>query len=35
MIDLLNIKPHEVSADLQGYAIGIYGLPGMSCLCSG
>lgn len=29
MIDILNIDPHEVSADLKGYAIGIYGGPGL------
>lgn len=29
MIDLLNIKPHEVASDLKGYAIGIYGDPGV------
>jgi hypothetical protein len=29
MIDILNLKPHEVSTDLTGYAIGIYGGPGL------
>ena len=29
MIDILNINPHEVSLDLKGYAIGIYGGPGL------
>ena len=29
MIDILNIEPHQVSADLKGYAIGIYGAPGV------
>lgn len=29
MIDIMNIQPHEVSADLKGYAIGIYGGPGL------
>ena len=29
MIDILNINPHEVSLDLRGYAIGIYGGPGL------
>lgn len=29
MIDILNVKPHEVSTDLKGYAIGIYGGPGL------
>lgn len=29
MIDILNVEPHEVSTDLKGYAIGIYGGPGL------
>ena len=29
MIDILSIEPHKVSADLRGYAIGIYGGPGL------
>ena len=29
MIDILNLEPHEVSADLKGYAIGIYGGAGL------
>lgn len=29
MIDILNLAPHEVSTDLKGYAIGIYGGPGL------
>lgn len=28
MIDLANIKPHEVSSDIKGYVIGLYGPPG-------
>lgn len=28
MIDIMNIKPHEVSRDLTGYVIGIYSRPG-------
>lgn len=29
MIDLLNIQPHQVASDIKGYAIGIYGDPGV------
>jgi len=29
MIDILNIEPHEVSSDLSGYAIGVYGSAGL------
>jgi hypothetical protein len=28
MQDILKIQPHEVSKDLKGYVIGIYGDPG-------
>lgn len=28
MIDIMNIKPHEVSRDLTGYVIGLYSRPG-------
>ena len=28
MIDLTKIKPHEVSSDIKGYVIGLYGPPG-------
>ena len=27
MIDILNIKPHEISRDLKGYTIMFYGAP--------
>ena len=28
MVDIFNIKPHEVSSDITGYVIGIYSKPG-------
>lgn len=28
MKNLLDLQPHQVSADLRGYVIGIYGQPG-------
>lgn len=29
MINLMEVPSHEVSADLKGYVIGIYGQPGV------
>ena len=29
MINLLEVQPHQVSGDLKGYVIGIYGEPGV------
>lgn len=28
MIDLTKVQPHEVSSGIEGYVIGIYGVPG-------
>ena len=31
MIDLLNIAPHQVSRDLRGYSVFLYGDPKSGC----
>lgn len=28
MVDIMNVKPHEVSRDITGYVIGLYSKPG-------